>query len=117
MAWLNLYSNRLSGSIPSELGNLTNLEELYLSGNELRGCVPAAWRNVENNDLDSLGLPFCVASSSTDAVTAGAADRKMLVARYPAAEPGKPPADNAGRKAGKLNSTNKAEIASRRLRG
>ena len=60
---LDLEDNRLSGVIPPELGNLTRLEELYLSGNQLSGCVPEVWRNVEENDLESLGLPFCVSSS------------------------------------------------------
>ena len=57
---LNLRANGLSGSIPSELGNLTNLTHLYLVGNQLSGCIPAALQNVQSNDLDQLGLPFCL---------------------------------------------------------
>ena len=37
---LFLASNELSGEIPSELGNLTNLETLSLWDNELRGEIP-----------------------------------------------------------------------------
>ena len=50
---------RLSGSIPSELGNLDNLEYLYLGGNQLSGCVPAKLLDVPSNDVARLGLPSC----------------------------------------------------------
>ena len=56
---LDLSGNELAGSIPPELGNLANLSTLYLGGNRLTGCVPASLREIENNDLDSLGLDFC----------------------------------------------------------
>ncbi|MXZ19658.1 MAG: hypothetical protein F4Y84_03435 [Caldilineaceae bacterium SB0665_bin_25] len=56
---LDLSGNELVGSIPPELGNLTNLSTLYLGGNRLTGCVPASLRDVENNDLNSLGLDDC----------------------------------------------------------
>ncbi len=56
---LDLSGNELAGSIPPELGNLANLSTLYLGGNRLTGCVPASLREIENNDLDSLGLEFC----------------------------------------------------------
>ena len=68
---LDLEGNRLTGAIPGELGNLTRLEGLYLSGNQLSGCVPQAWRNVEENDLEDLGLPFCVASTTTSPANSG----------------------------------------------
>ena len=45
---LILSSNSLSGSIPSELGNLTNLEGLYLNSNSLTGSVPAELGNLTN---------------------------------------------------------------------
>ena len=60
-----LSRNRLSGMIPPELGSLTRLEALYFAGNQLSGCVPGVWRSVEENDLEDLGLPFCVASATT----------------------------------------------------
>ena len=56
---LLLQDNQLSGLIPAELGDLDNLQELYLGGNPLTGCVPDELRDVPNNDLTSLGLPFC----------------------------------------------------------
>ena len=48
-----------SGAIPSELAGLTRLIQLYLSGNNLTGCIPLALRDVDTNDLDDLGLPDC----------------------------------------------------------
>ena len=59
LEWLDLSDNRLTGVIPTELGNLSNLQELYLGGNLLTGCVPDGLRDVPNNDIASLGLPFC----------------------------------------------------------
>ncbi len=45
---LNLASNRLSGEIPPELGNLINLTELYLCGNRLSGEIPSELGNLIN---------------------------------------------------------------------
>ena len=59
VAELDLDGKQLSGSIPSELGNLANLEELFLGGNQLSGCVPAALLNVPSNDVSRLSLSSC----------------------------------------------------------
>ena len=56
---LSLSDNRLSGSIPAELGNLASLQELDLSDNRLSGSIPAELRllisltelSLENNQL------------------------------------------------------------------
>ena len=48
---LDLSSNQLSGEIPAELGNLTNLEWLNLQSNQLTGEIPA-----EVGDLTNLRL-------------------------------------------------------------
>ena len=56
---LNLSSNDLTGTIPPVLGYLSNLQNLHLGDNQLTGCIPPALRGVDNNDLDSLGLPDC----------------------------------------------------------
>ena len=45
---LALWGNELSGTIPSELGNLTNLEGLSLSDNELSGTIPPELGNLTN---------------------------------------------------------------------
>ena len=51
---LDLRDNQLSGSIPSELGNLANLEGLWLDGNQLSGSIPSELGNLDN--LERLGL-------------------------------------------------------------
>lgn len=56
---LRLENNRLTGMIPTQLGSLTNLEILKLGSNRLTGCVPALLRSVADNDLVTLGIPFC----------------------------------------------------------
>ena len=53
---LYLDSNELSGAIPPELGELTNLEHLYLDSNELSGAIPpelGELTNLEHLYLDS----------------------------------------------------------------
>ena len=42
MQWLHLYANQLSGIIPSEIGLLTKLSGLYLHQNQLSGAIPAS---------------------------------------------------------------------------
>ena len=45
---LSLDSNRLTGEIPAELGNLTSLEVLGLNNNQLTGEIPAELGNLAN---------------------------------------------------------------------
>ena len=83
LTWLDIASNQLTGPIPTELGGLVNLErlslsenqltgpipveltilanlvEVYLSQNQLTGCIPEGLRDVTDNDLEDLDLPFC----------------------------------------------------------
>ena len=61
---LVLSNNQLTGSIPSELGRLSNLQQLRLRGNQLTGCIPAGLREISENDLGELGLPFCDCSNA-----------------------------------------------------
>ncbi|MFC1620079.1 FG-GAP-like repeat-containing protein [Candidatus Neomarinimicrobiota bacterium] len=43
---LNLYNNQLTGAIPVEMGNLTNLETLNLNSNQLTDTIPAELGNL-----------------------------------------------------------------------
>lgn len=45
---LNLDSNQLRGPLPSELGNLVNLQNLRLENNQLRGAIPPELGNLDN---------------------------------------------------------------------
>ena len=51
---LSLPANGLTGVLPSELGGLSDLKELYLDVNQLTGEIPAELGNITN--LTSLGL-------------------------------------------------------------
>ena len=52
---LFLDNNALTGPVPSWLGRLTSLGWLYLSGNELTGPIPAELGNLANLESLSLG--------------------------------------------------------------
>ena len=56
---LRLAENALFGPIPASFGDLEDLRILTLRHNQLEGCVPGGLRDVDSNDLDHLGLPFC----------------------------------------------------------
>jgi len=45
---LNIDYNQLTGSIPSEIGNLTNLLKLSLHYNQLTGSIPQEIGNLTN---------------------------------------------------------------------
>ena len=50
----------LTGEIPANWGTLPNLTRLYISsGNNLTGCIPSGLSDVEESDLDGLGLDYC----------------------------------------------------------
>ncbi|KAI8831384.1 hypothetical protein BC829DRAFT_437832 [Chytridium lagenaria] len=51
---LFLYNNQLEGTIPPQLGNLSNLQVLHLFNNQLTGAIPAQLGNL--NNLRELGL-------------------------------------------------------------
>ena len=63
---LQLYNNKLTGSIPVEIGKLVNLEILFLEENELSGRLPAElgqltsleWFWLKNNEDLSGPLPL-----------------------------------------------------------
>ena len=45
---LDLYFNNLTGSLPSELGRLANLQALYLGSNRITGSIPTSLGNLTN---------------------------------------------------------------------
>ena len=48
LTYLYLHNNQLTGSIPPEIGNLTNLEGLYLDNNQITGSIPPEIGNLTN---------------------------------------------------------------------
>ena len=71
----------MTGTIPPELGSLTNLEDLDLSINQLTGCIPQDLRGIPNNDLSELGLPFCdMPGAPTIATLPSTGDASLTVA-------------------------------------
>ena len=50
---LNLSYNELTGSIPPEIGYLTNLTYLYLNNNQLTGNIPESIRDLVEFPLNS----------------------------------------------------------------
>ena len=66
---IDLHDNSLSGSIPTELGNLANLRDLWLPDNQLTGTMPASLGNLSNlaslwlsNNLMTGGIPASLGS-------------------------------------------------------
>ncbi|KAL2457600.1 putative LRR receptor-like serine/threonine-protein kinase RFK1 [Abeliophyllum distichum] len=52
LTYLNLEANQFSGAIPSELGKLINLKTLILSANQLTGKLPTSFSRLTNlNDF------------------------------------------------------------------
>ncbi|MEO0733117.1 MAG: PKD domain-containing protein, partial [Bacteroidota bacterium] len=70
---INLPSNNLSGPLPPELGDLTDLTTLNLADNQLTGSIPAAYANLTNltsfhlanNQLSGCYDPALASSANT----------------------------------------------------
>ena len=73
---LSLSFNELTGTIPTELGGLSNLESLDLSSNELTGTIPAGLGSLSN--LESLDLSSNELTGSIPAELGGLANLKSL---------------------------------------
>ena len=59
----SVVQERLRGTIPPELENLTHLKQLYLAGNDLAGCIPVGLKHLQDNDPESLDWRVCEAGS------------------------------------------------------
>ena len=55
LEWLSLWGNELTGEIPPELGDLTNLEELRLTRNLLTGEIPPELARLAGLEILGLG--------------------------------------------------------------
>ena len=51
LIFLSLWDNQLTGAIPSQLGSLSNLTGLWLSGNQLTGSVPSQLSNLSSLEV------------------------------------------------------------------
>ena len=58
---LDLSGNALGGSIPAQLDEITALANLAISGNSFTGCIPNALWSVADKDLADVGLADCSA--------------------------------------------------------
>jgi Leucine-rich repeat (LRR) protein len=56
---LDLYTNQLTGSIPPEIGNLTNLIRLDLSDNQLSSVIPDEICNQGDSSPYLTGNQLC----------------------------------------------------------
>ena len=56
MEELHIANNLLSGRIPTELGNLTNMKRLFLADNQLTGSIPSTLSNLSK--LQDLFLEY-----------------------------------------------------------
>ena len=57
---LVLNGNSFTGNFPTFLTSIDSLKGLYLEGSTLTGCIPPEFRDLEEGDLDTLGLEYCV---------------------------------------------------------
>ncbi len=71
-----LYDNQLSGSIPPSLGNLTSLQQLYIFDCQLSGSIPSSLGNLSS--LHELGLGGNQLSGAIPAELGGLASLQVL---------------------------------------
>lgn len=78
LAILSMTSSYLTGSIPTEIGSLTGIKGLGLSGNQLVGTIPAVlgnltsleWLSLENTTVvGSMPSSVCMLRSPTGALS------------------------------------------------
>ena len=67
---LTLSLNKLAGAIPAELGNLTNLQTLALNGNQLAGTIPSSLTSLTQLQVGPTSLSYNCLSASDPALVA-----------------------------------------------
>ena len=73
LTYLHFGANSLSGSIPKELGNLTKLTGIYLFSNALTGAIPQEWSDITNVNYGGnlfTGTSFTISATERDALIA-----------------------------------------------
>ena len=73
LTYLHFGANSLSGSIPKELGNLTKLTGIYLFSNALTGAIPQEWSDITNVNYGGnlfAGTSFTISATERDALIA-----------------------------------------------
>lgn len=73
---LIIYENNLTGSIPPELGNLSNLKDLHLQDNQLSGAIPAELGNL--TELETLQLYLNQLTGQIPAALGGLSNLQLL---------------------------------------
>ncbi|MBW2735963.1 MAG: leucine-rich repeat domain-containing protein, partial [Deltaproteobacteria bacterium] len=73
---LNLHDNMLTGNIPPELGQLSTLQNLHLNENQLTGTIPAAFDQLSG--LKSLHLEVNQLSGNIPLVVASLSNLQQL---------------------------------------
>jgi RHS repeat-associated protein len=74
---LNLPSNKLTGTIPASIANLSQLTSIYMQGNSISGSIPA-----EIGSLSKLTLLYLYTNKLTGTIPASFGNLKNLVYLY-----------------------------------
>ena len=85
LTYLHFGANSLSGSIPKELGNLTKLTGIYLFSNALTGAIPQEWSDITNVNYGGnlFAEPGCtISTTERDALNAALPDSFDYVICY-----------------------------------
>jgi Leucine-rich repeat (LRR) protein len=80
MTGIDMSSNQLTGSIPSEIGELSQLRSLNLSNNFLTGPIPSSFQNLKN--VESLDLSHNKLSGGIPYELVGLTSLSTFIAAY-----------------------------------
>lgn len=74
---LSIYTNAITGAIPPEIGNLTKLQNLHLYGNQFSGTIPA-----EIGDLESVKVLYLHSNQLTGSIPVEIGNLNQLTHLY-----------------------------------